>query len=152
MIEEIHNLSIDLKNLDYICCILATAPFLTGSLLKESEVEFKKKSYDSFFPVVEYQYPIQRSLKLNQTENNFIMAYPEHLNTRSQDLQKHFHDAGMFYFLNPKKLISNQAVFSQNNGCVTLSPWYTQDIDTEEDWNYAEIKYQNLKSANMLIK
>ena len=79
------------------------------------------------------------------------MAYPEHLNTRSQDLQKHFHDAG-FYFLNPKKLISNQAVFSQNNGCVTLSPWYTQDIDTEEDWNYAEIKYQNLKSANMLIK
>ena len=104
------------------------------------------------FPVAKYSYPIWRSLKKNTKMDNFEMVWPENLNTRSQDLEEIYHDAGMFYFLNTSIFLEKKSVFLKNNGCIVADPWFIQDIDSEEDWEYAELKYEMLKQINRTLK
>tara|TARA_B100000242_G_scaffold17275_1_gene10582 strand:+ start:23000 stop:23719 length:720 start_codon:yes stop_codon:yes gene_type:complete len=146
--EALQKMDLDEKNLDYICCILPTAPFITKEFLIRAKKIFNENNYDSLFPVVKYSYPIWRSLRKNVSSNNFEMVWPEHINTRSQDLEQIYHDAGMFYFLNTVSFLKKRSVFLQNNGCILTAPWFIQDIDDEEDWEHAEIKYNLLEKQN----
>ena len=54
----------------------------------------------------------------------------------------------MFYFLNTTAFIKRKSVFLKNNGCILVDPWFVQDIDDLQDWEYAEIKYNVLKTRN----
>jgi len=65
------------------------------------------------------------------------MLYPEYQNTRSQDLEPAFHDAGQFYWMK-----YNAGLRGTNKYGFEISEIYVQDIDNEEDWKTAEIKYR----------
>ena len=67
------------------------------------------------------------------------MFQPEHFETRSQDLEEGYHDAGQFYFGKPEVWIDNKKIFQKNSEIVVLPRWRVQDIDNLEDWNNAEI-------------
>ena len=45
-----------------------------------------------------YGFPIQRALRKEEDKVSFF--YPEFSLSRSQDLEKSFHDAGQFYWMN----------------------------------------------------
>jgi len=62
-------------------------------------------------------------------------------NTRSQDLEPAFHDAGQFYWMKFEAGLKgiNKFGFEIPNTLV-------QDIDNEEDWIMAEIKFKYLKT------
>jgi len=82
---------------DCACCILPTAPFIERKRLIEAAEMLASGRFDCIFTVVEYSYPIQRSLKM---DNGFItMKWPENFYKRSQDLEKTYHDAGQFYLI-----------------------------------------------------
>ena len=70
------------------------------------------------------------------------MFYPEHLLTRSQDLEEAYHDAGQFYWGKVKAFLDDENVFSQHSCPVVLPRDLVQDIDTMEDWNKAELMYK----------
>lgn len=129
------------KKFDNICCILPTAPFVTGQRIKETFDLLISKDFFSIFPVLEFSYPIQRSLVKNQ-DGVVKMARPEHLNTRSQDLEKHYHDSGQFYWIKNDALINERVLFTSKSGVIELSQLEVQDIDTLDDWKNAEIKYR----------
>ncbi len=150
--ETVKRLKIGSNSLDYICCLLATAPFVTKEFLIRAEKLFLKEKYDSLFPVVKYSYPIWRSLKKNCQSDSFEMVWPQHLNTRSQDLEEIYHDAGMFYFLNAVTFKEKKSVFLEKNGCIETKSWFIQDIDNDEDWEHAEIKYDLLRQLNKNLK
>ena len=61
--EAYIEMGLDENRLNYLCCILPTAPFITEEFLKRAENLFLESSFDSFFPVAKYSYPIWRSLK-----------------------------------------------------------------------------------------
>lgn len=126
-------------NFDNFCCILATSPFITTDRLKQCLSKLNQ-GFSSVFPVLRYSYPIQRSLK--DIEGKIKLAYPEYLNSRSQDLEPRFHDSGQFYWMNVDKFYENKELFSENTGFVELKEMEVQDIDTIEDWEIAEFKYQ----------
>ena len=70
------------------------------------------------------------------------MIYPEHLNSRSQDLHKTFHDAGQFYWGLADTWVKNKPIIS-NNSCPILIPRARAiDIDTIEDWKIAEKMFE----------
>ena len=48
-------------------------------------------SVPSVFPVIRFGYPI---MSLRMVDGRVEMRWPEYLNTRSQDLEPAFHDAG----------------------------------------------------------
>lgn len=140
VVERYKKQGIQIEN---ICCILPTAPFVTPDRLIEAAELHKKESYLSVFPVLEFSYPIQRSLIKNKA--GFIeMANPKFLNSRSQDLQPHFHDSGQFYFISVDALYKEKSLFTSKSGVVELSQLEVQDIDTINDWINAEVKYRIL--------
>lgn len=136
------------KAYNAVCCCYPTAPFITPQKLIEGYELLKSRKADSVFPIAEYSYPIQRSLKLD-SHKQVSMKWPEFLNVRSQDLEKSFHDAGQWYWMNVESLLNQKKIFSSNSYGLELNPLEVQDIDNESDWHIAELKYQSLKK-NML--
>ena len=126
---------------DALCCIYPTAPFVTAERLQEGAVLLEKQGYDSVVPMVRFSFPIQRAIYLNE-DNQAFFFQPEHIQSRSQDLQKSYHDVGQYYWLNTIKFIENKQIWTQNTGAIILDEMETQDIDTLEDWEIAEFKYQ----------
>ncbi len=133
------------KDFDYVCCIYACAPFVTSDKLENSFELLIDKEYDSVFPVMPFGFPIQRALK--QVSNTVHFFYPEFALTRSQDLEKSYHDAGQFYWMNMKTCLEKNRILTENTGCITLSEMEGQDIDNEVDWKLAELKYELLQST-----
>jgi N-acylneuraminate cytidylyltransferase len=53
-----------------------------------------------------------------------------------------YHDVGMFYFYKVKSLLNKKKKIKH----FVMKQSEVQDIDTDEDWEEAEIKYRILKS------
>ena len=126
---------------NYLCCIFATAPFVNDSRLSTSFRLMAENRKDGIFPVVEYSYPIQRSLEV-KSDNSIGMVWPEHLLSRSQDLPARFHDSGQYYWAKTASVVSEQTLFVKNCMAEHISPLQAQDIDVEDDWLLAELKYK----------
>lgn len=127
------------KKFDYCCCIYPTAPFITSEKLSRAFAKLTESGADSVVPVVRFGFPILRSFKI---ENGLVkMNWPEYMNTRSQDLPGAFHDCGQFYFLNVDSFMEKQKLFSDVTLPYEMPESEVQDIDNEEDWKLAEIKY-----------
>lgn len=128
------------KTFNNICCMLPTAPFVTTSNIIEAYDKLNKGKFDSVFPVLEFSFPIQRSLKIE--DNKVVMVWKNHLNSRSQDLEPRYHDSGQFYWLKTPAFNKDRKLFTNNSGAIVISELQAQDIDTETDWKLAEIKYK----------
>ena len=131
------------KEFYYACCIYPTAPFITAAKLKKAFALLKQQQCDSVIPVTEFSFPILRSLNINEhSQINF--NWPEYALTRSQDLQKAFHDCGQFYFINVAAFKKTKKLISDNTCGIIMPNSEVQDIDNTEDWKMAEIKYSFL--------
>ena len=128
---------------DRVCCIYPTAPFITAERLRTAMELLEEKQADSVLPVVRFSFPPQRGVVL---EDGFLkFKWPEHRNTRSQDLEPFYHDVGQFYCVNVESFREQQVLVMEKTVPLILSEMEIQDIDTEEDWKLAELKYQMLK-------
>lgn len=123
-----------------ICCILPTAPFVSANKITEAFNKLKTGNFDTVFPVLEFSFPIQRSLKIE--DSKVKMVWNENLNTRSQDLDPRYHDSGQFYWVKTQSFLTEKKLFTNNSGAIIISQLEAQDIDTETDWKLAEIKYK----------
>jgi N-acylneuraminate cytidylyltransferase len=124
------------------CCIYPCAPFITSVRLKEGMELLISSRADSVVPVVKFSYPPQRCLVIR--DEQISMLYPEHYNSRSQDLEPYYHDSGQFYCFKSESLKSENKLFCTRTLPLVLSELEVQDIDTEEDWEIAEMKYRIL--------
>ncbi|MEQ9230748.1 MAG: pseudaminic acid cytidylyltransferase [Cyclobacteriaceae bacterium] len=140
VLEEYHKKGI---MWDQGCCIYSTAPFTTPAALKEGLDVLMNLGFDSVFPIVPFDYPIWRGLV--KEDGRIKMKWEEHLNSRSQDLEPVYHDAGQWYWFQTKKLLEQKKLFSGNSGYIELNATRAHDIDTEEDWKIAELKYNALR-------
>lgn len=128
-----------------ICCCYPTAPFTSSDRLIEGFKQLQNQSVNSVFPIVEFGYPVLRSLKMD--DNGMVsMNWPEHLNSRSQDLPKAYHDAGQWYWIKTDVFLSTEKIIGEGAYGLHLNELEVQDIDNEIDWKLAEIKYEILQS------
>lgn len=130
------------QEFDQICCLYPTAPFVSNKRLQEAMTLLSESGADSVLPVVRYSFPPQRSVVIKDGLLQFIQ--PEHMFTRSQDLEPYYHDAGQFYCLRVKSFLEQKKLFMEKTLPLVLSDLEVQDIDTLEDWEIAEVKYQVL--------
>ncbi|WP_208732132.1 pseudaminic acid cytidylyltransferase [Leptospira perdikensis] len=142
-INWLRNTDLDIKA---VCCIYATAPFIQVSDLVQAEKIFHSGNWEYVFSATTFGFPIFRSIKKN-TDGSIEMFYPEHFNTRSQDLPEAYHDAGQFYFGKPDAWLSGKKIFDIGSTIVDLPRWRVQDIDTLEDWDRAEVLYKLLNQS-----
>ena len=131
------------KYFEYFCCILATAPFILSERLVQAMQLLKKSGADAIIPVVLYGYPIQRALKI---ENNILkMVWPENYEKFSNDLMPAYHDCGQFYCMRTEPFLQQKKLFAKYTIPIEIPESEVQDIDSEEDWKVAELKYKILK-------
>ncbi len=140
VIEHYQSIGIEYQT---ACCLYATAPFVTSNLLSLGYNKLISNHFDSVFPIIKYSFPIQRALKIK--DNKVEMFNPEHINTRSQDLEGSYHDSGQFYFFQVKTILGKGKMWTDNTSYITLNELEVQDIDTETDWKLAELKFKLLK-------
>ena len=129
-----------------VCCILPTAPLIKVENIVKGFKQLNNGNFNSVFPVFKLEYPIQRSLKIIGNHNEAVMIWPKYLNTRSQDLENAYIDAGQFYCLKSKAVIKDNAVFTTKSSVIIVDESDVQDIDTKNDWNLAEKKFKLLNS------
>ena len=127
------------KEFDNICCIYPCVPFLSSNTLKESYDKFKKN--DALLPVCKYPVPIEWAMKIE--DRMLIPNNRDAQNIRSQDIEPKYYDAGMFYF------VKTQILVPKNTFGYIIKESECQDIDTEEDWQMAEIKFKILKNRTL---
>lgn len=128
------------KTFDVVCCLYSTAPFVTADRLKES-FALLGENVDASFTMVQYSYPVQRSLKIN-SEGFMEMNFPQYFDARSQDLQPIYHDAGQFYFAKINAFKEEKRLWCKRTVPLVLSELEVQDLDTLTDWQLAEMKYK----------
>ncbi|MEA2091908.1 MAG: pseudaminic acid cytidylyltransferase, partial [Campylobacterota bacterium] len=133
----------DINEAEAVCCIYATAPFVQIKYIKEAYEKLTSQKSDYCFSATSFAFPIHRAIKLQN--ENIEMFYPEHFETRSQDLEEAYHDAGQFYWGRPEAWCENKMIFSKNSSIVILPRYLVQDIDTIEDWKRAELMYKVLQ-------
>ena len=120
-----------------VCCIYSTAPFVQIDDLKRGWDALESGDWDYAFTVTDFAAPIFRSFK-QTAEGGIEMFFPEHFDTRSQDLPVALHDAGQFYWGRPAAWLEGKRIFDRHSKSLVIPRWRVQDIDTEEDWIRAE--------------
>lgn len=132
---------------EHACCIYATAPFVQANDLKLGLRALTHDATSDFaFSVTSYAFPIQRAIRI--TPNQRVeMFQPQHFNTRSQDLDEAWHDAGQFYWGRAECWLANKPLFGQNSVPIVLPRYRVQDIDTFEDWERAEWMFKAIAQA-----
>jgi N-acylneuraminate cytidylyltransferase len=130
--------------IDLVCCIYATAPFILPSDLSAGLEAVSGTSVEYAFSATSFAFPIQRAISLSNN-GTVKMFQPEHFNTRSQDLEEAYHDAGQFYWGKVPAFKAGRPFFSPSSKVVLLPRKRVQDVDTQEDWELAEALYAVMK-------
>ncbi len=121
-----------------VCCIYATAPFISIDDLKGAHKLLAASGSRYSFTVTEFPAPIFRSFQLHD-DASVEMFWPENFNKRSQDLPRAFHDAGQFYWGVSEAWLNGDVIFSSASRAYEIPRWRVQDIDTVDDWARAEL-------------
>jgi len=129
--------------IDNVCCIYATAPFVTAASIRKGYEVLIKGDFDFSFSATSYAFPIQRAFRRSD-DGGVEMFTPEHFLSRSQDLEGSYHDAGQFYWGKSHAFLNNSVIFSEKSFAVLIPRMQVQDIDTPEDWDVAERLYSAL--------
>lgn len=121
-----------------VCCIYATAPFIRIEDLEAGWklLDFGKWNYT--FAATDFAAPIFRSFRQG-ADGGIEMFFPQHFDTRSQDLPRALHDAGQFYWGTPIAWVEERRVFDELSRPLLIPRWRVQDIDTTDDWQRAEL-------------
>ena len=131
-------------NIDYICCIYPCSPFLLASDLIKTLSIVKSKNADFIYPVTDYVHPVQRAMRYLPT-GKMQFLNPECELTRTQDLEKTYHDAGQFYWGEVSAWLELKKMHTDGLG-HPIPNWRVVDIDTADDWKRAELLVEFFKN------
>lgn len=125
---------------DYVCCIYPCVPFLQVSDLITGLDLALERNADFVYPVTEYAHPVQRAMR--QLSGGKMQYYnPEYELTRTQDLEKSYHDAGQFYWGKASAWLEQKKMHTDGLG-MPIPNWRVVDIDSSDDWLRAEQIYK----------
>ena len=128
-------------DLESVCCFYGTSVFFNKTDLIKGQSALSNPKISYAFSVTDFDYPIFRSF-ISQKDVGIKMLFPEHYETRSQDLPIAMHDAAQFYWGRPSSWINKEKIFNHKSVGVMIPRQNVQDIDTEDDWSRAESIFQ----------
>lgn len=143
LMEVIHEYEKRGRTFEDMTCIYPTAPFVTAQKLRDAITLFKETKSSLLIPVVQFSYPPQRAYVINDGKLRF--KWEEFRYSRSQDLEPFYHEAGQFYCYNIADYLVADGAIKENIIPFILPESEVQDIDTEEDWRMAELKFSMMK-------
>jgi pseudaminic acid cytidylyltransferase len=132
-------------DVSHACCIYPCAPTLDQDDLRRAERICLEQDANFVYPVTEYVHPIQRAMR-RTAAGAMEFLQPAHELTRTQDLEKTYHDAGQFYFGKADAWLAGLRMHTAGLG-LPIPGWRVVDIDTPDDWKRAELVVGALAAA-----
>lgn len=125
-----------------VCAVYPTAVLTTEDDLRSALALLGSPSTTSYVATATtFGAPIQRALR-RLPDGSCEMLWPEHRQSRTQDLEQTYHDAGQFYWGHRAAWLAEEPMFEESTRLHVIPRWRTQDIDTLEDWERAELLFE----------
>ena len=124
---------------EHACCLYGTSAFITTNMLQNAYDLLCSTDADIVLAVNEFPHPPQRALKL-QPDGMAEYVCPDCVPCRTQDLPKLYHDIGLFYFFKTNIFMGEEQpkLVDLKKQILIVPRHCALDIDTEDDWAYAE--------------
>lgn len=130
---------------DEVCCIYPAVPLIRPADIADARALLARSPWArSAFPVAPFPSAIQRALRRGG-DGLTRPFHPEHVNTRTQDLEPAYFDAGQFYWAGADAWLDGVSLHAQAV-TVVLPEWRVVDIDTPQDWECAQALYRVLQA------
>jgi pseudaminic acid cytidylyltransferase len=129
--------------LEDVCCIYPAVPLLRPTDLQQALAVLRTPGSRPYvFPVLPFPSPVQRALR-RLPGGGSEPLYPEHVGTRTQDLEPAYYDAGQFYWGRAQAWLDGLPLHAHGN-TIVLPHGQAIDIDTPADWDRAEALFRAL--------
>ena len=145
MQDAVNKLKSSFIALEYVCCIYPATPLLQPNFISQGLQILKDGDWDYVLSASRAETPPERFFSLDSAKG-VEMHFPENKATRTQDFLPSYHDAGQFYFGRRSSWESGLPIFSSKSTILEIPSESAVDIDTPEDWHYAEVLF-NLKKG-----
>lgn len=130
--------------IDALCTVYPAAVFVHAEDLRQAYQRLVEHDDAPFvFSAAAFPAPIQRAVR-ERPDGTAQMFWPEHVTTRSQDLEPAYHDAGQFYWGRREAWLAGGSVLEAGSLMHVIPHWRVQDIDTLDDWVRAELVHRML--------
>lgn len=133
------------RKVDLACCIYPGVPLLQPEDLVSALDLLVRGGSAYSFPVVAHPSPVQRALR-RYPDGRTEPLYPQFTQTRTQDLEPAYYDAGQFYWGRADAWTGGLDI--HRHACTLVVPeWRAVDIDTPDDWTSAELLFRAVRGA-----
>lgn len=140
MRHAVHHLVNNGVEFDFVVLLQATNPLRPKNLLNEAIDIIEKGNNDSLFTVN------RSTRKLGKIVDNIFVPWNYHFGQRSQDLDPLFYENGLLYITRKDLLLQEIIEGPTAYPLIVDHPYGEVDIDTKEDFSYAEFmlnQYRN---------
>ena len=120
------------SDVDNVVLLQATNPLRPEKMLKEAFQIFQEKNCDSLFTVS------QNHHKLGKINNSKFEPFNYEIGQRSQDLEPLYFENGLLYISKAKAILNNEIITANAFPYQINHIFANIDIDTNEDFEYAE--------------
>lgn len=117
---------------DHIILLQPTNPLRPKELLINAYNAFRNGGYSSLFTVS------RNKQKFGKIIDNTFVPFNYEIGQRSQDLEPLYYENGLLYISKTSLIMENKIIGTHNFPYIINHPYAKVDIDTLEDFNYAE--------------
>jgi N-acylneuraminate cytidylyltransferase len=121
-----------------VCCIYPVTPLLRIARIEQGFELIKQGNWNFVVPCQPVKISPERQFKLTENDS-IVMNQLGFSQSRTQDLPQYFHDSGQFYWGKATAWLEQVPILSITSTVLHLSPTEVVDIDTINDWQYAEL-------------
>lgn len=133
--------ALGLSDSDIVCCIYPTAVFSRAADLRQAMALLQETEADFVMPVTAYSCPLARAMMIDAT-GRLKLSLPQHENTRTQDCDTFYHDVGQYYLGTAAAWLRDKAFYEQDVRALVTPRFLAHDIDTPDDWYFAELVFR----------
>jgi CMP-N-acetylneuraminic acid synthetase len=129
------------EEVDNVVLLQPTNPLRPENLLSECFDLFREQNVDSLFTVSRNHH------KLGKIQNDKFIPFNYKPGQRSQDLEPLFFENGLLYICKSAVVLRNEIITKHAFPFVTDHVFSTVDIDTKEDFDYAEYLFKTHQTS-----
>lgn len=127
-----HVLEVVGAGVENVILLQATNPLRPDTLLKEAFLKYTEGTYDSLFTVT------RNHQKFGKIISDKFVPFNYEIGQRSQDLEPLYFENGLLYISKAELILKDVIVSEKAYPMVVNHPFANVDIDTQEDFDYAE--------------
>lgn len=129
--------------IENVILLQPTNPLRPESLVQQAFETYQKNNCDSLFTVTENHY------KFGKIINDKFEPFNYEIGQRSQDLEPLYFENGLLYISKAKAILNDEIITKNAFPYVVNISFANVDIDTQEDFDYAEYLLNKNKNGEL---